>query len=90
MKAKELSPIVYIILPTGTPKIGESKGLTWTITGSFNSVRGVLKFLANLSACKSSISTVLKSERLATSVGSLGTSLTPIDSNHPSVSNLLL
>ena len=28
VKSKELSPVVDIILPTGTPKIGESKGLT--------------------------------------------------------------
>ena len=28
VKEKELSPIVDIILPIGTPKIGESKGLT--------------------------------------------------------------
>ena len=78
VKEKELSPIVDIILPTRTPKIGESKGLTWTIIGSFKSVKGVLKFLANSSACKSSISTVLKSKRLALSVGSPRTSLTPI------------
>ena len=45
VKAKELSPIVDTILPTGTPKIGESKGLTWTITGSFKSVKGVLNSL---------------------------------------------
>ena len=28
VKTKELSPVVDIILPTGKPKIGESKGLT--------------------------------------------------------------
>ena len=42
---KELSPTKDIILPTGTPKMGESKGLTWTITGSFKSVKGVLNSL---------------------------------------------
>ena len=28
VKTKEISPTEDIILPTGTPKIGESKGLT--------------------------------------------------------------
>ena len=64
VKAKELSPTVDIIFPTGTPKTGESKALTWTITGSFKSVKGVLKFLADSLAYNSSISTVLKSKWL--------------------------
>ena len=55
VKTKELSLVVDIILPTGTPKTSESKGLTWTITGFFKSVKGVLKFLANSSVYKSSI-----------------------------------
>ena len=60
------------------------------ITGSFKSVKGVLKFLANSSAYKSSISTVFKSKRFSLSPGSPGTSLTPIGSKEPSVSNLHL
>ena len=90
LKTKELSPAVDIILPTGTAKTGESKGLTYMITRLFNSVNGVLKFLANSPACKSSILTVSKSKWLATSAGSPGTSLTPTGSNEPSVSNLFL
>ena len=90
VNTKELSSTEDIILPTGTPKISESKGLTSNITGSFKSVKGVLKFLGNSSAYKSSISTVLKSEWLALSVGSPRTSLTRIGSNESSVSNLHL
>ena len=90
VKTKEISPTVDIILPIGTPKTGESKGLTWTITGSFKSVKVVLKFLTNSSIYKSSISTVLKSKWLALSYGSPITSLTPIGSNEPSMSNLRL
>ena len=79
-----------MILPTGTPITGESKGLTRMITGSFKSVKGVLKFLANSSVCNSSISTVSRSKRLAISSGSPRTSLIPTGSNEPSVSNLHL
>ena len=60
VKTKELSLVVDIILPTGTPNTGESKGRTWMITVSFKLVKGVLKLLANFSACKSSISTIFK------------------------------
>ena len=70
--------------------MGGSKGRTWMITGSFKSVKGVLKFLANSLTYKSSISTVLKSKWLALSSGSPKTSLTPIGSNESSVSNLCL
>ena len=90
VKTKEISPAVDIILPTGTPKTGESKGLTWTITRSFKSVKGVLKFLENVLVCKSSISTVSRLRQLAISDGSPGTSLTPTGSNELSVSNLRL
>ena len=79
-----------MILPTGTPNTGESKDLTWTITGSFKSVKGVLKFLANSSFYNSSISTMSKSKRLAISFGSPRTSLIPTGSNEPSMSNLHL
>ena len=51
------------------------------------SVKGMLNFLANLLACKYSISTVLKSKWLAISAGSPGSSLTPTGSNEPSMSN---
>ena len=90
VEIKELSPTVDIILPTGTPITGGSKGRTWTNTGFFKLVKGVLKFLANSSACKSYISTVLKSKWLALSVGSPRTSPTLIGSNELLVSNLLL
>ena len=50
----------------------------------------MLNFLANLLACKYSISTVLKSKWLAISDGSPGTSLTPTGSNESSVFNLCL
>ena len=90
VETKELSPTVDIILPIGTPITGGSKGRIWTITGSFKSVKGVLKFLANSVACKSSISTVFKSKRFSLSSGSPKTSLTPISSKEPSVSNLCL
>ena len=60
------------------------------ITGSFKSVKGMLKFLSNSSVCKSSISTVSKSRQLAISDGSPGTSLTPTISNELSMSNLYL
>ena len=60
------------------------------ITGSFKSVKGVLKFLENSSVCMSSISIVSKLRWLAISDGSPGTSLTPIGSNESSVSNLCL
>ena len=42
-----------IVLLTGTPIIGELKGITWTITRLFKLVIGGLKFLANSSAYKS-------------------------------------
>ena len=42
VKTNELSPSEDIALPTGTPNTGELKGLTYTITGSFKSVKGVL------------------------------------------------
>ena len=50
-----------ITLLMGTPITGEVIGRTWMITGSFNSVRGGLKFLANSSAYKYSISTTVVS-----------------------------
>ena len=50
-----------ISLLKGTQIAGEIKGMTWTITGLFGSVRGGLKFLANSSACNSSISTAVVS-----------------------------
>ena len=90
VNTKWLSSTEDMIIPIGTPKTGESKGLTWTITGSFKSVKGVLKFLANSSVCSSSILTVSRSKRLAMSYGSPRTSLIPTGSNEPSVSNLLL
>ena len=58
------------------------------ITGSFNSVKGVLKFLTNSSAYKYSISTVFKSKWFSLSSGSPETLLTPIGSNESPVSNL--
>ena len=60
------------------------------ITGLFKSVKGVLKFLANSSVYKYSISTVSRLRRLAISDGSPRTSLTPTGSNEPFVSNLRL
>ena len=77
-------------LPTCTPSTGESKGLTWMITGSFKSVKGELKFLANSSVCNYSISTVSRLKRLEMSSGSPRNSLIPIGSNEPSMSNLRL
>ena len=77
-------------LPTGTPSTAESKGLTWMITGSFKSVKGELKFLANSSVYNSSISTVSKLKWLAINSGSPRTSLIPTGSKEPSVSNLRL
>ena len=50
----------------------------------------MLKFLANSSVYKSSISTVSRSKWLAISSGSPRTLLIPTGSNEPSVSNLLL
>ena len=90
VNTKELSSTEYMILPTGTPNTGESKGLTWMITWSFKSVKGVLKFLANSSVYNSSISTMSKSKWLAISSGSPRTSLIPTGSNELSVSNLRL
>ena len=55
------SPELAITLLTGTPIKGESKGRSWTITGSLKSVRGGLKFLANSSSCKYSMSTTVVS-----------------------------
>ena len=60
------------------------------ITGSFKSFKGVLKFLANSSFYKSSISIVSRLRWLAISDGSPRTSLTPTGSNEPSMSNLHL
>ena len=60
------------------------------ITGSFKSVKGVLKFLANSSVYKSSLSTVSRLKRLAISDGSPRNLVTPTGSNEPSVSNLRL
>ena len=60
------------------------------ITGSFKSIKGVLKFLANSSVYKYSISTVSRSKQLAISSGSPRNSLIPTDSNESSVSNLRL
>ena len=90
VNTKGLSSVEDMTLPTGTPSTGESKGLTWTITGSFKSVKGELKFLANSSVCNSSISTVSRLKWLAMSSGSPRTSLIPTGSNEPSVSNLHL
>ena len=90
MNTKGLSFTEDMVLPTGTPSTGESNGLTWTITGSFKSVKGELKFLANSSVCDSSISTVSRLKRLAMSSGSPRVSLIPIGSNEPSVSNICL
>ena len=42
VKENELSPEEDMTLPRGTPNTGELKGLTYTITGSFKSVKGVL------------------------------------------------
>ena len=83
-----LSPTLAISLLTGTPITGELNGRTWTITGSFKSVRGKLKFLANSSAYKSSISTAIVSTWFVLTFGSPGTSLIPTGSKELFVSNL--
>ena len=90
VNTKGLSFVEDMILPTRTPNTSELKGLTWMITGSFKSVKGVLKFLTNSLVYKSSISTISRLRRLAISAGSPRTSLTPIGSNELSVSNLRL
>ena len=42
VKTNELSPMEDMTLPRGTTNTRELKGLTYTITGSFKSVKGVL------------------------------------------------
>ena len=74
----------------GRTYIGESNGRTWKIIGLFKSVRGELKFLAKLLACKSSISTVVLSTWFVLSFSSPGTSLIPTGSKKSSVSNIHL
>ena len=90
VEVEGLSPALDISLPTGTPIKGELKGRTWTITGSFRSVRGELNFLTNSSACNSSISIGVVSTWFVLCFGSPGTSLIPISSKEPSMSNLRL